>query len=485
MQEAWPVLEPNIPLVWNWHLDALCEHLEAITFGDITRLLVNIPPGSSKSLVCSVMWPAWEWAMGFRSLRYLTTSHNDVPVKRDTRKMRDLILSDWYQALFPEVVLVRTGETSFANSATGTREGVAFKSLTSQRGDRLLIDDPHSVETAESDAERENTTRRFREGALNRLNDQAKSAIVVVMQRLHEDDVSGVILSNDMGFEHLCLPMEFEPDRRCETSIGFADPRTKEGDLLDPVRFSRKVVEGLKRDMGSFAWAGQYQQRPSARGGGIIKRENWRLWDDDAARLNDLKASTVFPPMLAVIGSLDTAYTTKEQNDPSAFTLWGIWKDRTGRKRLMLMYAWAERLELHELVEKAAKDCRRFRADTLLIEAKASGISVAQEIRRLFANEDWSVRLLNPGALDKVARAYQTQPMFEQGLIWAPDRTWAQRVIDEAAVFPRGKHDDLVDSTVQALTHIRQSGLLALSGETHDDWDREEPRAVDSLYWKS
>jgi hypothetical protein len=273
VREAWHILEPTQRYVHNWHIDAICNHLEAVTDGRINRLLINVPPGSSKSLIVSVLWPAWEWGpKGLRSLRYLTTSFNDGPVKRDTRKTRDLMLSDWYRALWPEVVLTRTGETSFANSATGTREGVAFGSLTSQRGDRLIIDDPHSTETAESEAERTATTRKFREGATNRLNDQDKSAIVVVMQRLHEEDISGVIEKFSMGYVHLMLPMEYEPERARETAIGFVDPRAEDGELLDPERFPRHVVEGLKRDMGSYAWAGQYQQRPTAREGGLFKR---------------------------------------------------------------------------------------------------------------------------------------------------------------------------------------------------------------------
>jgi hypothetical protein len=177
-----------------------------------------------------------------------------------------------------DVVLTRTGETSFANSSTGTREGVAFGSLTSQRGDRLIIDDPHSTETAESEAERTATTRKFREGATNRLNDQDKSAIVVVMQRLHEEDISGVIEKFAMGYVHLMLPMEYEPERARENAIGFADPRGDDGELLDPERFPRHVVEGLKRDMGSYAFAGQYQQRPTAREGGLFKRSWFGSW---------------------------------------------------------------------------------------------------------------------------------------------------------------------------------------------------------------
>ena len=271
---AWPQLEPEAQYVGGWAIDAMCEHLEAVTYGWINRLLINVPPGSMKSLLSSVMWPAWEWGPRDRAaLRYISTAFNDGPVKRDTRKMRDLVASQWYQDRWPNVKLVRAGETSFSNSKTGNREGVPFGSLTSQRGDRLIIDDPHSTKTAESKAEREATVRQFREGAINRLNNQEKSAIIIIMQRLHEADISGEALALDMGYVHLNLPMEFEPDRRCVTRIGFKDPRTQEGELLNPGRFSAKTVAQLKNDLGEYAYAGQYQQRPVPREGGLFKRE--------------------------------------------------------------------------------------------------------------------------------------------------------------------------------------------------------------------
>ena len=192
------MLEPVAQYVHSWHIDAICQHLEAVTYGKINRLLINVPPGSMKSLLVSVFWPAWEWSQGFSSYRYITTSFAEDATKRDTRKMRTLVTSEWYQSLFPHIRLTRTGETGLENSATGFRESSAFGSLTSKRGDRLIIDDPHSVETAESDNQRNKTTLEFREGALNRLNDQQRSAIIVVMQRLHEFDMSGIILLYDM-----------------------------------------------------------------------------------------------------------------------------------------------------------------------------------------------------------------------------------------------------------------------------------------------
>ncbi len=248
VREAWHVLEPGSEYIHGWHIDAICAHLEAITDGRITRLLINVPPGTMKSLIVSVFWPAWEWGpRGLAWMRYLTTSYSESYVKRDSRRMRDLVQSDWYRSLWPEVSLVRSGEASFANSATGFREGVPFQSLTGGRGHRVLIDDPHSTETAESPAERQRTTRIFRESVPSRLVDPKTSAIVVIMQRLHEEDVSGQCIKLGLGYEHLMLPMEFEPERRCRTSIGFEDPRTYENELLFPERFPREVVDRDKR----------------------------------------------------------------------------------------------------------------------------------------------------------------------------------------------------------------------------------------------
>ena len=205
---------------------------------------------------------------------------------------------------------------------------VAAGSITGSRGDIVIIDDPHSVEGASSEAMRATTTEWFLEAVPTRLNNPDRSAIVVIMQRLNEGDVSGVILDKNLGYEHLCLPMEFEADRRCETSIGFEDPREEEGELLFPERFPREVVERDKKVMGPYATAGQFQQRPSPRGGGIIQRSWWQLYDDEEAAAQGLNSGNAYPDMDYIIASLDTAYTEKQENDASYLTVWGVWQDR-------------------------------------------------------------------------------------------------------------------------------------------------------------
>jgi len=378
---------------------------------------------------------------------------------------------------FAEGVL--SHNTKFETTATGFREAVAAGSITGSRGDVVIIDDPHSVEGAASDAMRQSTLEWFTEAVPTRLNNPRRSAIVVIMQRLHEEDVSGVIINRKLGYDHIMLPMRFEPGRAKATMLGISDPREEEGELLFPARFPEDVVDRDERVMGPYATAGQHQQNPEPRGGGIIKRAWWKRWDRPA-----------YPPFSYVVAALDTAYTEKEENDPSAMTVWGIFSggDQTAQitrsvnrhdeamqmaeraytaehPKAMLIYAWTERLELHDLVEKVRETVGDYGVDHLLIEDRAAGHSVAQELRRIYGYDDFGVQLVNPGKADKVARLYSVQHLFADGLVYAPERTWAEAVINQVAQFPKGKHDDLTDTLSMAMKYLRESGLIVRSSE--------------------
>lgn len=473
VRRAWNVLEPPTqPLLWDWPLDAICAHLEAVTAGKLNRLLINVPPGLMKSLLTGVFWPAWEWGpLNQPYRRVIGAAHNMNLATRDAVKMRRLVTSDWYQARWGhQFTLVKEMETKFETEKTGFRAAFPATSITGERGDRLIFDDPHSVDGAKSDAERTNVTETFRESLQTRLNNPDTSAIVVIMQRLHQEDVSGVILADFPEFEHLMLPMEFEPARRCRTRIGFQDPRTREDELLFPTRFSADTVKQLKKGLGVYATAGQLQQRPEPRGGGILKRDSWSTWTPaEAEKIN--VAAGKFPPFDFTVASLDTAYTEKEENDFSAMTVWGVFRDEFDRPQVMLVYAWKDKLQFNELVDKVEGACKKWRVDELWIESKAAGISVAQEIRRRMAKMDykWSTQLIDPGRLDKVARAYSVQGIFDEGLVWAPATRWADAVINECAVFPKGSHDDYVDTVTQALRKLRAMNFLL----TDKEIDRE------------
>lgn len=441
---AWAELEPAATYVPSWQVDAVCEHLEAVTYGWCNRLLINVPPGSMKSLLSSVMWPAWEWGpMERGATRYLATAFNDGPVKRDTRKMRDLVSSPWYQDRWPDIKLVRSGETSFANSKTGSREGVPFPSLTSQRGDRLIIDDPHSTTTAESDTERKRTVRQFREGAINRLNDQERSAIVVIMQRLHEGDISGEILSSEMGYVHLCLPMEYEPsifkmgghvfDPKKKNAIGFVDPRTTEGELLNPGRFNAKVVADLKRDMGEYAYTGQYQQRPVPREGGLFKRQ----WFEN-------RILGVAPPGTVWIRHWDLAASKNK----GAWTA-GVKLGRMPDGRFVVGHVNRFREE-GDVVRKNIKlQCELDGYETTVSIPQDGGqAGKVQKQDMLVYLAGFTVRVLLEASLgDKQNRASPFSVQCEAGNVFLVKGDWNEDYLDELCLFPGGKFKDQVDAS--------------------------------------
>jgi predicted phage terminase large subunit-like protein len=342
----------------------------------------------------------------------------------------------------------------------------------------IIIDDGNAAGDMASEATIQTTLDWWTQTMPTRLNNQETGAYINIQQRLAENDLTGHILETEADdWVHLMIPMRYEPERSYFTKIGWKDPRTEAGELMWPERFSEDAVKRLERRLGPWQAAGQLQQRPEPKGGGIIRRDWWQLWDKDT-----------FPIMDFVLATLDTAYTTKQQNDPSAMIVWGIFSgdtkaqanrmidsegrpiymDRTysdGPPRVMMMYSWTARLELHELVEKVAKTATQMKVDTLLIEGKASGLSVAQEIRRLYANEKFGVQLFDPKSQDKMARLYSVQHLFAEGLIYSPDRKWAEEVMKQCGQFPAGTHDDLVDCCSMGLRTLRDMGLLTRGPE--------------------
>ena len=449
VREAWRVLEPRAKYIHGWHIDAICKCLEAVTHGEINRLLINVPPGAMKSLLTSVFWPAWEWGpMGMRSMRYLNTAFNDGPVTRDSIKFRNLVLSEWYRTLWPEVVMVRKAETDMSNTETGTREGSAFGSLTAKRADRLIIDDPHSTETAESDTERETTTRKFREGALDRLNDPEKSAMVVIMQRLHQRDISGVILDEmpEQGFVHLLIPMRFESERKCVIRLGdppaegepdmrpifWEDPREQEGELMAPERWSSTTADKLEIGKGVYAWAGQYQQRPSPREGGMFK-------------IDKLRRATHVPIGAVRVRGWDIAGSTRKT---SPYTV--------GAK---LAYVDGVVYIEHIARERAEIDV----AEALIVStARADGVNIKQSIPQDPASAGKSQKfhlarrlqgldfIFSTEEGDKTDRAIPFASMVNAGSVCIIEGTWNKALEEEMQNFPASAFKDQIDALSRA-----------------------------------
>jgi predicted phage terminase large subunit-like protein len=504
LKAAWRYIDPA---QWKdaWAVSAICEHLQAVVDGQIKRLIINCPPRIGKSNTVSVAFPAWTWAQPNTTptcgpgVPFLYASYADKLSLRDSVKCRRLIESPWYQARWGNRFQLTTDQNTksrFTNDKGGDRLITSIGAgVTGEGGNIICIDDPNAANDVESEATTEATIQWWTTAMPTRLNDPESGAFIIIQQRLGEDDLTGHILEHEAdGWSHLCLPGRYEPERSFHTIIGWKDPRTEPNELLWPERFSEEYLQRLERSMGPFTFAGQIQQRPEPKGGGIIKREWWKLWEHDS-----------YPPMDFVLATLDGAYTEDRMNDPSGMIVWGIFsgdvkaattrivaQDGSTRRmdqtysefapHVMCMYAWTARLELHELVEKVAKTCIAMKIDLLLIENKASGISVSQEIRRLYWRERFGVELFDPKSQDKAARLYSVQHLFAEGIIYGPDRPWMEGVISQVGAFPKAKHDEYVDLTSMGLRKLRDMGLLIRQPEREADNEAQKiyPRGQDA-----
>lgn len=356
-------------------------------------------------------------------------------------------------------------------------------------------DDPHNVKESESKVVRQETIRWFRESMSSRLNDMENGAKVVIMQRVNEEDVAGEIIGKMDGWCHLLLPMEFvwtaeENGDPPANDIGWVDPRWRErpedcdGELAWEERFPARIIPGMKRDIGPFGWHAQYQQTPEVRGGAIFEREWWQPWEP---------ADGKFPVFSYIVVSCDSAFGQKENSDPSAAVALGIFENEHGFNRVMVIEAWRRNLKFSGpkvnplpgekgmaflerqrkswgLVEWLADTCTRRKADRLLIENKASGISAAQSLANSHPHAGWAVQLVEPKG-DKWARAQSVQPTFSQEMVYIPWplRQWGADLVDEMAVFPKGANDDQCDAMCQGIKHLRDIGLLRNDSEIRQD----------------
>lgn len=440
VREAWHVLEPGQPYVHGWHVDVICEHLEAVTRGDFNRLLINIPPGTMKSTLVGVFWPAWEWGpRNMPHMRYIGASHAQDLAIRDNLKMRRLVTSEWFQARWP---LALTGDNnqkiSFENAATGFRQACAVASMTGRRGDRIGWDDPLSVNGAKSAAERAEAADIFRETLPTRLNNPDRSAIVVVMQRLHEEDPSGLILAEDFGYEHLMLPMEFEPERRCVTALGVADRRTVEGELLFPERFPAHVVERDKKLLGTYGHAGQNQQRPAPRTGGFF------AWDQ-------IEVVDKVPPLAKAVRYWDKA-GTENGGAYTAGVKMGQLRDGSGWIVLDVVRGQWEAPQRERIMKQTAGTDDPKTNIWIEQEPGSGGKESAQSTTRNLAG--FIIRAERATG-DKEVRAEPFSTQMEAGNIKILRAAWNAAYLDELKLFPNGKFKDQVDASSGAFNKLQ------------------------------
>lgn len=482
VQQAWHVVEPGVPFIPSWHIQVICEHLEAVSRGEITRLLINIPPRHSKSTIVSVLWPMWEWIHAPEQ-KFLSASYSAVLSIRDNLKSRRLIQSPWYQERWGDRFSLsgdQSAKQRYENNKTGYRIATSVGgTATGEGGSRLMLDDPHSAQEAQSEAMRETALEWFDQVWSTRLNNPKTDAMVTIMQRLHAKDISGHILNDIGGWEHICIPAEWDGQAR-KTSLGAYDPRKVEGELICPSRFGSKEVEQLKLLLGEYGAAGQLQQLPSPAGGGILKTEHLRIWPNDKP----------IPDLFFIVQSYDTAFTERTSGDPTGCCVWGVFEHER-RRNVLLLDCWNEHLSYPVLKKRVLDDWQAKyggeknnlmkparRPDVILVEAKGSGQSLLQDLRL----SNIPAVPYNPGRADKVARAHIAAPLLETGVFWALEsnknpgklRTWAVPFYRQLEQFPNGEHDEMVDCFTQAAIYLRDTGQLEVT--TVPD---EEPAEID------
>jgi predicted phage terminase large subunit-like protein len=464
IRRGWQHVEPAQEYVHNWHIDAIGEHLEACTFKTITRLAIAVPPGSMKSLTSSVFFPLWEWGpRNLASMRTIATSHSENLAIRDNLKAKRLVTSDWFQTTWPEVKLNsdQSAKANFENVQTGFRQASPFTSLTGKRGDRVIIDDPLSVDSANSDNLRDRVIETFTEAVPTRLNNPKDSAIIIIAQRLHENDIIGYVVNNDLGYDYLMIQMEFEPDKRFYTSIGWTDPRTEEGQLMFLERFPKEVVERDKKVMGEYAVASQFQQNPVPRKGGMFEVDRIRV-------IPDLPLGHKFISVRAwdLAGSEGKgAYTVGTKLTYSfesrRWIVEDIRRERfsgAGVRQLIRSTAAQDGLETYIVVPQDPGQAGKTQADDIVAELAGHMVrKEAQSGKKEIRAEPFSAQV-GAGNVDLVEGA------------------WNEAFLSELRFFPRGTYKDQVDSVSSAFNFLSKKIRndadvdMFISGDRQVNW---------------
>jgi predicted phage terminase large subunit-like protein len=433
-------LNPQTDLAMNWHLEVIAAKLTAVRNGEIKRLIINLPPRSLKSLMASIAFPAW--CLGHDpSAQILCVSYAQDLADKLARDCRSIVLSGWYRRIFPtRLAAHRQAVAEFITTRQGYRLATSNGGVLTGRGaDMILIDDPLKPEEALSDAQRQAANEWFSHTLYSRLNDKRHGAIVIVMQRLHEDDLVGHVLAQE-PWEVVRFPAIAEADEvhEIETIWG---PRTfmrRRGEALHPGREPLDTLDRILRTVGEYNFAGQYQQSPAPLGGGLVKKE-WFKYYGEKDRPESFDR---------IVQSWDTANKATELSDFSVCTTWGI-----KGKNLYLLGVLRKRLEYPALKRAVREQQSLFNANVVLIEDKASGTQLIQE---LIVDGCYGVTRYKPEC-DKIMRLHAQTAMIENGFVWIPQTApWLAEYLHEMTVFPKGKHDDQVDSTAQFLDWFKK-----------------------------
>jgi predicted phage terminase large subunit-like protein len=443
VHEMWP------GFINGAHHKVMAKKFEDIANGKLKRLIINMPPRHTKSEFGSYMLPAW--FLGRDPTKKIIQCSNTAELAVGFgRKVRNLVGSEQYARIFPNVNLRSDSKAAGRWSTNANGEYFAIGvggTVTGKGADLLIIDDPHSEQEAAIAATNPEVYDKVYEwyssGPRQRL--QPGGAIIVIMTRWSKKDLTGRILKSAI-----------EKDGDEWETIDFP-AILPSGKSLWPQFWDIKELEILREELPVSKWNAQYQQQPTSEEGALVKREWWKVWDNDN------------PPVCQfVIQSWDTAFTKNERSDYSACTTWGVFylNEDEMQPNVILLDAYKARLEFPELKEKAFNMYKEWTPDAFIVEAKASGLPLIGELRRMgIPVSEFTPTRGN----DKIARLNSITDLFASGKVWAPPRRWADEVIEEMASFPNSDHDDLVDSSTQALIRFRQGGFLRLPSDEPDE----------------
>src|ERR1700676_4502992 len=367
VRDAWHVLEPHTPFQDNWHVDLIAEYLAMVRRREIRRLIINVPPRHMKSLLVTVMFPAWIWTKEPHS-RFICSSYADSLATKHNLDRRTLIESPWYQSLWGDRVTIASDQnqkTEFLNEARGHMISTSTGgSITGKGANYIVVDDPHNPLQVASEVSRETTLNYFDQALSTRMDDPMRDVIVVVMQRLHEQDLTGHLLEQQ-GWEHVSIPAEAERVEKWKFPVTNREVVRQPGDLLWPNRFPHKVLEDAKVRLGTYAYAGQYQQRPAPAEGGILKRHWWRRYDVLPIKFDQ------------VVQSWDFAFKDSKQSDFVVGQVWG----RIGSNKYLLdqlrgRYTFSQSLQAMRTLTARWPQCH-----AKLVEDKANGPAIIDTLR--------------------------------------------------------------------------------------------------------
>ena len=439
IRQAWPIIEPGTKYIESWHIDLISEYLQAVQDGEIKRLIINEPPRHMKSIHVTVCFPVHTW-ISQPEKRFIKVSYSDMLSRQHNILSRDIIQSPWFQGNWGDRFRIKDDvnrQNEFRNNYNGMMYSTSTGgSLTGTGGDIIILDDPQNPQMANSEAEREQTIAFFKNTLQSRLNDPKTGVFIIVMQRLHEQDLTGHILAEGLGYEHLCLPAE-APQR---TVVHF--PKSgkeiirEEGDILNAERFSKADLDSIKRAMGSLSYAGQYEQRPAPADGNIFKRE----W------LSNMFRRSAAPNMTMLIQSWDQPFTKSEGSAKCA----GFVLGRSGSD-IYIMDLVNDKMEFTESVAAMRTMTAKWpKARAKVVENKANGPAIVSLLKK----EIPGLVEFNPRG-SKEERAISVTPYFEAGNIHLPaDAEWTQDLVNDLLIFPKGVYKDTVDALVQGILYL-------------------------------